>query len=316
MKVKKIVSLVICAAVTVNMLVSSVSASSYSGTEESRVYTYNGYTVEYKVVNEWTGNQNIEIVVTNTGDEILADWSMGYNAGGKINGLWNAQIYAEQDTEYILKSADYNSEIALGQSVNFGYTLSGDSFKFPQNIFNCSKRIDITDNYDVYYNIVEDYGNTYQAEMIVENLSDTDYSAWQLSFDGNVTIDNLWNGKLIENNNSSFKVKNAEHNSFIYAGNSVSFNFTGTKLHDSNLEEAETSEATTAEPATENLTENIVEEAEEATETSEEAEDTVEETVETVEEIVETAIEITAAQTDEIDVSNIDIEKQQMQLLM
>ncbi len=111
-------------------------------------------------------------------------------------------------------------------------------------------------------------------------------------------------------------MKNAEHNSFIYAGNSVSFNFTGTKLLDSNLEAAETSEVTTAEPTTENLTENIVEEAEETTETSEEAEDTVEETVETVEETVETveetvetAIEITAAQTDEIDVSNIDIKK-------
>lgn len=66
--IKKIVSLALCAAITANMLVSSVSASSYSGTGESRLYNYKGYTVEYKVVNEWTGNQNIEIIVTNTGD--------------------------------------------------------------------------------------------------------------------------------------------------------------------------------------------------------------------------------------------------------
>lgn len=94
MKVRKITSLILCTAITANLLVSSASAYSEAG--ESRVYTYNGYTVEYKIVNEWTGNQNIEITVTNTGDEILADWAMGYNASGEINGLWNAQIYGQQ----------------------------------------------------------------------------------------------------------------------------------------------------------------------------------------------------------------------------
>lgn len=65
--------------------------------------------------------------------------------------------------------------------------------------------------------------------MIIENTSDTDISAWQLSFNGNVTINDLWNGKLIENSNGSFKVKNSENNSVIAAGSSVSFNFGGTK---------------------------------------------------------------------------------------
>lgn len=51
-----------------------------------------------------------------------------------------------------------------------------------------------------------DYGDTYQAEMVIENLLDTDYSAWQLSFDGNAAIDNLWTAKLLENNDGSFKV--------------------------------------------------------------------------------------------------------------
>ncbi len=246
MKVRKITSLILCTAITANMLVSSVSASAYSGTGESRTYTYNGYTVEYKVVNEWTGNQNIEITVTNTGDEILADWAMGYNASGEINGLWNAQVYAVQGTEYILKGASYNSEIAPNESVRFGYILSGEEFKYPQNIFNCAKRVDISDNYDVYYNIIGDYGDTYQAEMVIENLSDTDYSAWRLSFDGNATIDNLWNAKLLENNEGGFKVKNAEHNSVIYAGDSVSFNFGGTKLTGNNVGTEDSAETATA----------------------------------------------------------------------
>lgn len=273
MKVRKITSLILCAAITANLLVSSASAYSEAG--ESRVYTYNGYTVEYKIVNEWTGNQNIEITVTNTGDEILADWAMGYNASGEINGLWNAQVYAVQGTEYILKGADYNSEIAPGEAVRFGYILSGEEFKYPQNIFNCAKRVDISDNYDVYYNITGDYGDTYQAEMTLVNLSDTDYSAWQLSFEGNATIDNLWNAKLLENDGGSFKVKNAEHNSVICAGDSVSFNFSGTKLFKDDEETSDiagTSEAQTVE-ATEESQPDITDESENVqTETSESAE--------------------------------------------
>ncbi len=304
MKVRKITSLILCAAITANLLVSSASAYSEAG--ESRVYTYNGYTVEYKIVNEWTGNQNIEITVTNTGDEILADWAMGYNASGEINGLWNAQVYAVQGTEYILKGADYNSEIAPGEVVRFGYILSGEEFKYPQNIFNCAKRVDISDNYDVYYNITGDYGDTYQAEMTLVNLSDTDYSAWQLSYEGNATIDNLWNAKLLENDEGSFKVKNAEHNSVICAGDSVSFNFSGTKLFKDNAETSDiagTSEAQTVE-ATEESQPDITDESENVqTETSESTEPQTDESaseVQTSDSEETSEADTESAETDEV----------------
>lgn len=228
-KSKKITALSLSFAFALNTFATAIPVSAETA-GESQVYAYEGYTVEYKIVNEWTGNQNIQVTITNTSDELISNWAVGYNASGEINGLWNAQIYGQQGTEYILSCASYNSEIVPGGSVNFGYTLTGDSFKFPQNIINCAERVDITDGYNVYYNITGDYGDTYQAEMFIENLSDTDISAWQLSFDGNVTIDNLWNGKLIENTDGSFKVKNAEHNSVISTNNSASFNFGGTRI--------------------------------------------------------------------------------------
>lgn len=221
---------------------------------ESKIYTHDGYTVEYTIKNEWTGNQNIEVTITNTGDDVLSGWAMGYNAFGEIGGLWNAKIYGHQGTEYILSSAGYNDELAPGQSTNFGYTLTGDKFKIPQNIVNCAERVDITEGYNVYYNITGDYGDTYQAEMVIENLSDTDINAWQLNFDGNASIDNLWNGKLLENNNGSFKVKNAENNSVIAAGGSASFNFSGRKL----TEEAGSDVIETSAPATEPAAETTV----------------------------------------------------------
>ena len=248
---QRITALTMSAMLMLNITATAVPVSAESG---SKVYTHDGYTVEYTIKNEWTGNQNIEVTITNTGDDVLSGWAMGYNAFGEIGGLWNAKIYGHQGTEYILSSAGYNDELAPGQSTNFGYTLTGDKFKIPQNIVNCAERVDITEGYNVYYNITGDYGDTYQAEMVIENLSDTDINAWQLNFDGNASIDNLWNGKLLENNNGSFKVKNAENNSVIAAGGSASFNFSGRKL----AEEAESDVIETSAPATEPAAETTV----------------------------------------------------------
>ena len=248
---KRVTALTMSAMLMLNITATAVPVSAESG---SKVYTHDGYTVEYTIKNEWTGNQNIEVTITNTGDDVLSGWAMGYNAFGEIGGLWNAKIYGHQGTEYILSSAGYNDELAPGQSTNFGYTLTGDKFKIPQNIVNCAERVDITEGYNVYYNITGDYGDTYQAEMVIENLSDTDINAWQLNFDGNASIDNLWNGKLLENNNGSFKVKNAENNSVIAAGGSASFNFSGRKLD----EEAGSDVIETSAPATEPAAETTV----------------------------------------------------------
>lgn len=247
-RVKRVTALSLSVMLMLNMTATAIPVSAEG---ESKIYTYDGYTVEYTIKNEWTGNQNIEVKITNTSDEILSDWAVGYNAFGEINGLWNAQIYGHQGTEYILKGANYNCEIEPGQSTNFGYTLTGDSFKIPQNIINCAERVDITDGYNVYYNITGDYGDTYSAEMFIENTSDTDISAWQLSFDGNAAIDNLWNGKLLENENGSFKVKNAEHNVVVGAGNSASFNFSGTKLSEESETTVTETSATVTEPVIE-----------------------------------------------------------------
>ena len=238
---KRITALSLSAALLLNTPAITIPAS--ADNTASKIYTYDGYTVEYFVHAEWQGNQNIEVKITNTGTEPITYWSVGYEAGGEISGLWNAQVLGHQGTEYILCGAGYNNEINPNESINFEYTLSGESFKTPQNIVNCAKRVDITDGYNVYYNITGDFGATYQAEMFIENLSDEDISAWSLSFDGNASIDNLWNGKLFENADYHFSVR-GENNTTIFANNSVTFNFTGTKSEDWSTDEDNTYDIT------------------------------------------------------------------------
>lgn len=42
-----------------------------AGSGKIKEYVHDGYVVEYNIVNEWTGNQNVRVTVTNTGWEYL-----------------------------------------------------------------------------------------------------------------------------------------------------------------------------------------------------------------------------------------------------
>ncbi len=55
------------------ILLPSVDVKAEQG---SSIFTYGDYTVEYDVVNEWDGYQNIEIKLTNTGSEPIYNWAL------------------------------------------------------------------------------------------------------------------------------------------------------------------------------------------------------------------------------------------------
>lgn len=67
---KRVTALSLSVMLMLNMTATAVPVSAATG--ESKIYTHDGYTVEYTIKNEWTGNQNIEVTITNTGDDILS----------------------------------------------------------------------------------------------------------------------------------------------------------------------------------------------------------------------------------------------------
>lgn len=106
----------------------------------SNLFTYSDYIIEYNVVNEWEGHQNIEIKLTNTGSEPIYNWALGYNAGGEIINTWNSTVYSNSGTDYIIKNAVYNYEVMPNESITFGYTLMGNNLTIPSS-FEIGKQV-------------------------------------------------------------------------------------------------------------------------------------------------------------------------------
>ena len=191
-KTKRFVSSMVAIAMATTML-PTIPAFAATGTT---TYSYDGYTVDYTVVNEWGSGQSIEVKITNTGEESILNWAFKYDTDGTINGIWNATILENQGDDYLIKNNGWNYEIAPNQSVTFGYTLS-DDFSTPDLFELYSNRVDITDGYTASINVTEAWDNGINGEIVITNTSsDNALEAWMLTFDSNFIINNLWDGVL------------------------------------------------------------------------------------------------------------------------
>lgn len=219
---KRLLSGFVAAAIAIPIL-PQIPAFAETG---ATTYSYDGYDVEYSVYNEWDNGQTVQIKVTNTGEDSILNWAFKYDAEGEITNLWNAAVYDQQGEDYIIKNSGWNYEIAPGQSVNFGYTLVNDEFTTPDSFTLCSKRVEKTSGYEVDFNVVDQWNTGIKAELAISNTSDQPLEAWTVSFDSNFTINNLWDGRLLESADNHYTVASEMWTNPIAPGNSKKIGFT------------------------------------------------------------------------------------------
>ncbi|MFT3951720.1 MAG: cellulose binding domain-containing protein [Oscillospiraceae bacterium] len=227
----KILSAFLCLLMLTNIFVSS---NVFAADAQTNVFTYtgSGYTVTYKVTSQWSGNQMIDVNVKNTGTETISDWALKYDAKGKIQSIWNGSICKNDGTNYVIKNAGYNYDILSGQSVGFGYQLTGDNLAFPNAFELCSHRNDVTTGYSAELKVTNDWKSGFLGDITIKNTTDTSLEAWKLSFDTNFTINSLWNGTMNPSGSNHYTVCNTVSNREIPAKGSVTISFTGTKKTD------------------------------------------------------------------------------------
>lgn len=81
--------------------------------------------------------------------------------------------------------------------------------------------------YEVQYQLCNDWGSGFSAEMRLTNTGNEALEDWIISFDFNREITLLWNGIIEEHTGNHYVIRSAAHNSNIAAWQSVSFGFNG-----------------------------------------------------------------------------------------
>lgn len=77
------------------------------------------------VTNDWGSGFTANVAVKNTGTTAVDAWTLQLKTPVNIANIWNAQIVSRTGDTYVLHDAGWNSKIAPGQEVTFGFQANG-----------------------------------------------------------------------------------------------------------------------------------------------------------------------------------------------
>ena len=86
---KRIISVILTIAMFLGISIETFAAY---GEEKSRAYQSENCTITYSIANEWSGNQQISVSITNDGEETLRNWAVMFDNAGEITNIWMAII--------------------------------------------------------------------------------------------------------------------------------------------------------------------------------------------------------------------------------
>lgn len=234
-KIMKIVSLLLVLTLSVTSFPIDVLAQDNTVNEIStkddstNKYIGDGYEVEFKISNQWDGAFNGELVITNTGDKPLENWTLKYDFNHEITNMWNAQIISHENNTYTIKNLGWNQDIQPGNSISIGFTANySDKITSPEKYsMLITNRVLNSNDFSVNFKVTSDWGQAFNGEITITNNTKETIEDWSLEFDFDRNIDSFWTAEILEHTGNHYVIKNAGYNANILAGQSITLGFSG-----------------------------------------------------------------------------------------
>ncbi len=149
------------------------------------------YTINFEYSEPWIedGNvcKNVKVIVANNGTTPIRNWAFrcnDYCGTPNVLSAWNA-VFCDNN---IIKNNGYNSDIAVGGTVEFGYKITNPTNENP--VFTiCTYRSIMNEGYSVSFNSYPTDSNNFLGYITITNTTDEPIMAWELTF----TADNFEN---------------------------------------------------------------------------------------------------------------------------
>jgi len=81
--------------------------------------------VSFSVESQWASRFTASVTIKNTGTTSVKGWTLAFDAGFNITNIWNGTVTSHTGNHYTFRDAGYNSSIAPGKTVTFGFQASG-----------------------------------------------------------------------------------------------------------------------------------------------------------------------------------------------
>lgn len=91
-------------------------------TSEERTGADNiSYRVSLKRTSQWPKGYTGSIVIENTGDTLIDEWTIEFDYEDNITSVWGGRIVSHEGDHYVITNAGYNAEIEGGKTLVFGF---------------------------------------------------------------------------------------------------------------------------------------------------------------------------------------------------
>lgn len=191
------------------------------------VFEESEYTVNYYIDNVWEGNYTARVEIVNKTDIAIENWMISFLCENELSNIYNATIVKHEEDLYQIKNVAYNQDIPANGTVSFGFQVTfEDKIDIPHPYIVFAGEQNVTnEQYDIAFNITEQWDDGYTGEIVITNLSDKTIEDWSLVFESEDELINVWNGTLVSDSDEYDVIRAEEYNQNISAGNSLVIGF-------------------------------------------------------------------------------------------
>ena len=195
-------------------------------------------TASFSIVSAWNTGFQASVTLTNTGSSPITNWILQFNFAATITQIWNATVQSHSGSLYVIDNAGYNSAIAPGQSVSFGFLGSpGGIPASPTNYILDGTPINVSVppsaplSAEVSFADVNDWGSGFTGNITITNTGTTPIIGRTLSFNFAASISSIWNATLVSQIGSQYVISDAGYDAIIQPGQSVTIGFNASPGH-------------------------------------------------------------------------------------
>lgn len=197
--------------------------------QNQAVFTGEGFEILFKVTSQWDGAFNADVTIKNTSDKVIDNWAIGFAMPYEITNIWNGIIDSHENDNYVIKNVGSNQDIAIGQSINFGFSANVEETLTLPNQFSllCYEEVLSTNNFIIEFKVTSDWTSGFNGEISIKNISDKVIEDWKLEFDYDGQIDRFWTAEILSQRDNHYIIKNVGYNANIKPGEIISLGLTG-----------------------------------------------------------------------------------------
>lgn len=195
-----------------------------SDTDGANIQIYDAYSGNaQKFTIQSTSSNGIYTIATkaSNGTKMLDVYNFGTADGSNVC-QWTFGGYKNQ--QWIFESTSHSGSVQVSPSPSPSpspSTTPSESTGLPSGI-SCE------------YQVVSDWGSSFQGQITITNNSSQTYNGWTLSCNYNSTITSLWGAELTSQSGSKVVIKNPSWSAEFAPGSSVTINFIATLGSDKN----------------------------------------------------------------------------------